>query len=280
MILFGSTRATDPDTGDAEALKAFLGMRDRELRERGVIIGEGRLLAQRLASAAQLLAMFAVPSLSKEAEKLAAGRCPVIVEPEPVLAGLSGYSFHRGLIALARRPEQLPAEGLLSFMPVCAAGTGRYPRVVVLPDTRDPENLGAIARSAAALGWDALLLGASGADPWSRRTLRCSMGATLDLPVYVCETLSALEKLRTAGWILAGAALNENALHPSQLSVLAGQAPFALLLGNEYTGLGEVLCERCTHLICIPQGRSQGGILDSLNVAAAASILLWEAVRQ
>lgn len=265
---------------DAELIKALLGMKDRELREHGVIIGEGRLLAQRLASAAHLLALFAVPSLSHEAEKLAASRCPVFLEPEPVLAGLSGYSFHRGLIALARRPVPLSAEDLLASIQVRPAGADRYPRVVVLPDTCDPENLGAIARSAAALGWDALLLGASGADPWSRRTLRCSMGATLDLPVYVYDSPSVLETMRKAGWIIAGAALKGNAHHPSQLSALAGQGPFALLLGNEYTGLGEAMCERCTHLVCIPQGLSQGGILDSLNVSAAAAILLWETVRQ
>jgi tRNA G18 (ribose-2'-O)-methylase SpoU len=155
-----------------------------------------------------------------------------------------------------------------------AAGSdGSFHRLVILPNPTDPENLGAIARSAAALGWDGLVLGLEACDPFGRRALRCSMAATLVLPLFQAESALCLASLHDAGWTVVAASLEEGALKPS---ALGGVDRLALVLGNERSGIPSDWRDRSAHVVAIPQLRNAADGVDSLNVAAAAAILLWE----
>lgn len=246
-------------------------MRDRDLRREGIIVGEGRLVAARVAARCRLLAVLAEPSAAAEAEALAAGSCPVTVLGAEELRSVVGYDFHRGLLVAAERPALHPAGEILG-------GVGDFRRLVVFPRPTDGENLGAVARSAAALGWDGLVLGPGACDPFGRRALRCSMGAMLVLPVFEAPGGGFLEALGGAGWSTLAAELSPGALKAGSAeaeSALAGAERLALVLGNEHDGIPQDWRQHCSGAVSVPQDRS-GVAVDSLNVAAAAAILLWE----
>jgi tRNA G18 (ribose-2'-O)-methylase SpoU len=99
------------------------------------------------------------------------------------------------------------------------------------------------------------------------------MGATLSLPLLGFEEMSALDALRSDGWILVAAALEGQSRGPESLSKVD---KLALVLGNERFGIPSEVRERCVFSVGIPQKRKADEGLDSLNVAAAAAILLWE----
>ena len=283
-------------------LAAFSSLKDRELRAEGLVIAEGRLLVTRLLEAARrtptgaataatdargggdpgraawgpvlprpgfdAIAVLCVPSLQGEFERLAAGLCPVHAASEEELAGLAGFPFHRGVLAAARR-RAMPA--LLDLAPSIP---GAASRLVVLPATIDPENMGSIMRSAAALGWDGLLLGPGCCDHLSRRSLRVSMGAAFSLPTLRLSGPADLGLLAAAGWSLAAGVLDPGA---KSLRDWTAPARLALLIGNEFEGLGPEWLSfpdrgiEATRLT-IPMDPGS----DSLNAAAAAAVFLYE----
>ena len=184
------------------------------------------------------------------------GSFPRYVVSRQVATQVVGFDFHRGVIASAGRPEPR------GWRAVATAAS----RLAVLEGINDYENLGAIFRSAAALGIDGLLLGPSVPDPLYRRSVRVSMGAVLMVPFARVETWPEdLEALRTIGFTLIGltpdpsAALLESVGHPPRI---------ALLLGSEATGLSESALAATDLKIRI----GQSDTLDSLNVGHAAAI--------
>jgi len=283
-------------------LAAFAALRDRDLRAEGLVVAEGRLLAERLLAASRLevLGVLCVPALAGRFEELASGRCPVLVRPEAALAETAGYPFHRGVIAAARRPS-LPGLGALLEGGAAAAGPARTgfsdaqgpargglageaaeaadpaaararPRLLLLPATVDPENMGSLFRSAAALGADAVLLGPGSCDHLSRRALRVSMGAVLSLPAFAAPGPAALAELARAGYGLAGAVLDPAA---RDLSDWLPPRRLCLLIGNEYEGLGPEWLPPIVERVTIPMEPGS----DSLNAAAAAAIFMHRAFR-
>lgn len=260
-----------------DPLRVFLGsegkgLRDRDLRREGVVVGEGRLLSERIAARLPLLAVLAEPSAAAEAEALAAGRCPVAVLPAAALEAVAGYPFHRGLLVAAERPPLPPPP--LSLPLACS-------RLLVLPEPTDPENLGSLVRSAAALGWDAVVLGPGACDPFGRRALRCSMGATLSLPLWECGAEDFSLMAESGGWTAAAAELAPGALAagtPEAAAILRADR-LALMFGNERDGIPETWRALRAASVAVPQARESRDGVDSLNVAAAAAILLWEGRR-
>lgn len=288
----------------AAELAAFASLKDRELRAEGLVVAEGRLLVTRLLEAArrtaagdpapaagstgtvaidagtrklprpgfEAIALLCVPSLRDEFEGLAAGLCPVHAASEEDVARLAGYSFHRGVLAAAQRREA-PLLGDLS--PGALFGASR---LVVLPATIDPENMGSIMRSAAALGWDGILLGSGCCDHLSRRALRVSMGAAFSLPTLRVSGPGDIGALSASGWGLAAAVLDPEAVP------LRGWRPpdrLALLIGNEFEGLGPEWLSfpgrgGAAARLTIPMDPGS----DSLNAAAAAAVFLYEASRR
>ena len=172
-------------------------------------------------------------------------------------SGLLGFHFHRGYLAIARKPE--PA-ALSEF------GSGS---IVVLPEIADPGNLGAIIRNTAALGGSGIITG-RGASPFNAKAVRASAGTLFQLPVRqspdLLEDIRELAKTR----ILIGASLSQNSIPLSQLTDI--KRPIVLLLGPEDFGLTPAIEATCHHLVHLPMARE----IDSLNVASASAIFLHE----
>ncbi|THJ67558.1 RNA methyltransferase [Arthrobacter echini] len=187
---------------------------------------------------------------------------PAFVAADPVLEAITGFPLHRGALAAMHRPPPR----LLSDVLAPAR------RVAVIEDLIDHTNLGAIFRSAAALGIDAVLLSPRSADPLYRRAVRVSMGSVLQVPwVRVNTWPDDLEVLGAAGFTLAALALTPDA---TPLGVFDARAHerLALLLGTEGHGLSGSALSRADVNLTIPM---HAGV-DSLNVAAAAAVAFWE----
>ncbi len=255
-------------------MAAFAALRDRDLAGEGIVIAEGRLLSERLLAACasasppagfKALGVTCVASLAPLFQEATAGLCPLEILSEGEIAGLAGFPFHRGVIAAARRPAL--AEFDASDFACRPEGAGPS-RILVLPATKDPENLGSMLRSAAALGYGAILVGPDTCDHLCRRVVRVSMGAVFSLPVFALGNPSGLEALRACGYALAAAVLDPQArdlrdwLPPPRLG---------LLIGNEFEGLGAPWLGPDVERLTIPMS----GGADSLNAASAAAIFLW-----
>ena len=191
---------------------------------------------------------------------LGPGLAAVLVVSAEVMRATVGFDLHRGIVAAAdRRPFPTVAE-LLAGLP---AGPQR---IAVLEGLNDPENLGLIARSARAFGIAALVLDPTCIDPYSRRTVRVSMGEILLLPVARCQAWPAeLGLLRDAGfttWALTPAP------DADDLWTVTRPARLALLLGAEGPGLSSAALASCDRRVQIPIDQA----VDSINVGHAAAV--------
>lgn len=191
----------------------------------------------------------------------AAETVPIHVAERDVLAATAGFDVHRGVLALAERGEPAPVDAVVTP----AART-----LLVLEGLSDQENLGAIARSAVALGVDGLLLDPTSADPLGRRAVRVSMGELLQLPwARATPWPDALGALGDGGWRVlaltpAADATDLRAVHR------APDDRVALLLGAEGPGLTAAAMARAERVrIPIAAG------VDSLNVGHAAAVACW-----
>jgi tRNA G18 (ribose-2'-O)-methylase SpoU len=186
---------------------------------------------------------------------------PVFVGPGELLAELTGYILHRGLIASMNRPALVPAAELLA----------NARRVVVLENVVDPTNVGAIFRSAGAIGADAVLVTPHCSDPFYRRAIRVSMGTVLQVPwTRVGDWASTRELLAGAGFHIAALALTPDAV---SLRDFARNVPekLALVLGAEGEGLTPEAIAAADTVLKIPMRHG----IDSLNVAAASAVAMW-----
>ncbi|GAA2992268.1 tRNA G18 (ribose-2'-O)-methylase SpoU [Microbacterium terrae] len=187
---------------------------------------------------------------------------PVYVVTPEIAETLTGYAVHRGALAAMHRPAPLPVEEVIADARL----------VVVLEDIVDHTNVGAIFRAAAGIGADAVLVSPRCADPLYRRSVRVSMGTVFQVPwTRLPEWRAARSVLRGAGFELAALALADDAV---ALDEYSAQRPerVALLLGAEGDGLSRRALEAADTVVTIPMA---GGV-DSLNVAAASAVALWE----
>ncbi len=181
------------------------------------------------------------------------GDIPVYTGSDDALAELTGFRLQRSWVLCAfRRPAPQSVETVIRDAR----------RVALLEGITEPSNVGAIFRSAAALGTDAVLLSPTCCDPLHRRAVRVCMGAIFQIP---------WARLKNAGFQIAGLALREGCLALDDPR-LSGIPRLAVALGTEDTGLSEETIRQCDHLVKIPMS---GGI-DSLNVAAAAAVAFWQ----
>jgi tRNA G18 (ribose-2'-O)-methylase SpoU len=187
---------------------------------------------------------------------------PVFVGDRTVLESLTGFHVHRGALAAMHRPE------LPSVASVVAGAT----RIVILEDLVDHTNVGAIFRSAAGLGIDAILVTPRCADPLYRRSVRVSMGTVFQIPWTRIENWpDGLEELRAAGFTIA--ALSPRTETSINLDDLAAHPPerLALVFGTEGDGLTDTALSTSDTRVSIPM---HAGV-DSLNVAAASAVAFW-----
>lgn len=186
---------------------------------------------------------------------------PVYVGEAEQLQTLTGFHLHRGALASMHRPTERDAAELLRES--C--------RVVVLEDLADHTNVGAVFRSVAALGADAVLLTPGCADPLYRRAVRVSMGAVLQVPwARLPDWPVAGPLIRDSGYDLAAFALRDDA---EDLAEYSSNLPerVALMFGTEGPGLSRRALASATRFVRIPMDHG----VDSLNVSTAAAVALW-----
>ena len=146
-------------------------------------------------------------------------------------------------------------------------------RIVVIDGVVDTTNIGAIFRSAAALGIDAVLLTTNSCDPLNRRAVRVSMGAVFLVPWTWIE--GDISQLHTMGFMTLAMALTDNSL-PLDAPVLKQEKRLAIVMGTEGDGLPKQTIAEADYVVRIPMAHG----VDSLNVAAASAIAFWELVRK
>ena len=187
------------------------------------------------------------------------GDIPVYTGERSLLAQLTGYVLTRGVLCAMRR-RVLP-----SVEQVCAGAK----RVVVIDGVTDTTNIGAIFRSAAALGIDAVLLTPTSCDPLNRRAVRVSMGSVFLVPWTWLE--APVNSLNSLGFKTVAMALTDNSI-PLDSPQLATEPRLALVMGTEGDGLPKETIEQTDYVVRIPMSHS----VDSLNVAAASAVAFWE----
>jgi len=251
-------------TLDDARLADYRDLQDRRLgEESGRFVAESELVVRKL-----LRTGLRVLSLLLTAPRLAAleaalteakGDFPIYVVAQATMDQVAGFHVHRGCLAVAERPRRtrIPAGSRI---------------VVVLVDLVDVDNLGAMARNAAAFGADAMLLSPRCADPFYRKAVRTSAGAVLSLPIVRAtswpDDLLALRE--RDGFSIVGAVLGD---HARPLAEFTPPDRLAVLVGSEGPGLDQDTQRLCDTLITIPMARSPA--VDSLNVATAGAVFLY-----
>ncbi len=246
------SEADDPRVADYGRLK------ERWLNaEGGRFVAESERVVRRLIESGLGVhsVLLTAPRLATLADALG-GAFPVYLAPQELLDRIAGFHVHRGCLAVGARPGS-------SVVPAGAR------RLVILEDLTDVDNLGAIARHAAAFGADALVLSPRCADPFYRKAIRVSLGAVFTLPIVrLARWPDDLRALRADGIELVGAVLEPGA---TPLARFGPPTRAALLFGAEGPGLSPAARALCDHRVTIPM--SPGA--DSLNVATAAAIFLY-----
>ena len=187
---------------------------------------------------------------------------PVYTAPRECLEKLTGFVLTRGVLCAFRRPLSSSLESVLN-------GASR---VAVLENIVDSTNLGAIFRSAAALGIDAVLLTPSCADPYLRRSVRVSMGTVFQVKwSRFDEDADWINLLHSFGFKTAAMALSDNSVSIDNPSLMS-ESKLAIVLGTEGDGLAKSTIAKCDYTVKIPM---QNGV-DSLNVAAASAVAFWQ----
>lgn len=245
---------------DDPRIAAYRELRDKSLAARhGLFVAEGEHLVRRLLESdyqthSLLISESRLPHVSTMT-----GDTPIYVAPADVLSDIVGFQFHRGLIALGVRRPLPSLNALLTH-------SREIRRLVVCPEINDVENLGGIMRTAAAFGFNNLLLGESCCDPLARRAIRTSMGAVFKL--NIARSHSIIDDLQTL-----------KSEHHFQLHAttpaLSGSLPqpahkTAILFGSEAFGLPHPILEFCDAHATIPMATG----VDSLNIVVAAGIIL------
>ena len=198
------------------------------------------------------------------------GDIPVYTSDFDVLTQLTGFQLTRGVLCAMYRPQTRTVQE------ICVNAR----RIAVLEDIMNPTNLGAIFRSAAALGMDAVVLTPGCTDPLYRRSVRVSMGTVFQVPwAYLDKETEGwphpgLEVLQKLGFKTAAMALCENTLSIDD-PVLMGEDKLAIVLGTEGDGLSLRTIADCDYTVKIPMSHG----VDSLNVAAASAVAFWQLSR-
>ena len=186
------------------------------------------------------------------------GDIPVYTGSRALLAELTGYTLTRGVLCAMRRK---PSPALTDILKDAR-------RVCVIDAVCDTTNIGAIFRSAAALGIDAVLLTRSSCDPLNRRAIRVSMGTVFLVP---WTWLDSYDQLHDLGFKTAAMALSDDSI-PLDDPILKQQERLAVIMGTEGEGLPKETIGKADYVVRIPMSHE----VDSLNVAAAAAVAFWE----
>ena len=244
---------------------------NREHPEQGMFIAESPLVIERALNAGYIPVSFLLEKkhINGQARELLA-RCPdvpVYTAEFDVLTNLTGFKLTRGALCAMRRPKHPSVEE------VCTDAH----RIAVLENVMNPTNVGAIFRSAAALGMDAVLLTPACTDPLYRRAIRVSMGTVFQVPwTYLGSETDqwpqpGIQTLRSLGFKTAAMALSDNSVSIRDPRLNA-EEKLAIVLGTEGDGLSTQTIADCDYTVRIPMTHG----VDSLNVAAASAVAFWQ----
>ena len=195
------------------------------------------------------------------------GDIPLYTADRDVLCQLTGFQLTRGVLCAMGRPPLPSVEEVLSGAQ----------RIAILENVQNPTNVGAIFRSAAALGMDAVLLTPGSSDPLYRRSARVSMGTVFQIPwTFLGDSIHdwpepGMRKLRDLGFKTAAMALSDDSVSIDDPR-LAAEEKLAVILGSEGDGLTDTTIAQCDYTVKIPMFHG----VDSLNVAAASAVAFWE----
>ncbi len=195
------------------------------------------------------------------------GDIPVYTSDLDILTKLTGFQLTRGVLCAMRRPQLKSVEEVVKDAR----------RIVILENVMNPTNVGAIFRSAAALGMDAVLLTPGCSDPLYRRACRVSMGTVFQIPwTFIGNEMAdwpgpGMEKLRELGFKTAAMALRSDSISIDDPALLA-EDKLAIVLGSEGDGLTNDTIADCDYTVLIPMYHD----VDSLNVAAASAVAFWQ----
>ncbi len=237
----------------------------------GNFIAEGRLLVRRLlVSDYEAISVLAEPARLPELEPLVNSELPVFIVSAEQMRRITGFNFHRGLLACGKRRAILPMESLDHFVAADAMS-------LVALSINDVENLGSLIRTAAAFGIFNLVLNRATADPLCRRVLRVSMGAALKMKYFDLTDPQAwfAANERSRQWLTIAMTLADDSLAIDAMDSLE-EGPKMLVLGNEADGIPDAIQRACTQRVKIPMAEG----IDSLNVAVAGAIAIYEFQRR
>ena len=247
---------------------------NRHEPEKGIFIGESPKVVERALNAGcePLSVLTERKHIEGEAREVIrrCGEVPVYTADLDVLTQMTGYSLTRGMLCAMRRPP------LPTVEEVCRGAR----RIAVLENVVNPTNVGAIFRSAAALGMDAVLLTPFCSNPLYRRSIRVSMGTVFQVPwTFLGEKGSwpgeGMALLKKMGFQTAAMALKEDSVSIEDTRI-RGADRLAVILGTEGDGLAEETIADCDFTIRIPMSHG----VDSLNVAAASAVAFWQLGRR
>lgn len=257
-------------------LDVYARMNERQLLHRdapygGVFVAESARVVRRALDAgcqpeSLLLDEKQMDDLSWEIVRECEG-VPVFSGPPEVISSLTGIPMTRGMLACLKR---LP---LKTVEEICEGKS----RIAVLENVTNPTNVGAIIRSAAAMGMEAVLLDHACSDPYYRRAARVSMGTVFQVPWTYLEIrsegadLTGVKKLREMGYSTAAMALKEESVGIDDPGLM-GEEKLAVFLGAEGDGLSQETIDACDYTVMIPMENQ----VDSLNVAAASAVAFWQ----
>lgn len=246
-------------------------LKNRRNPEKGLFIAEsGKVIGHALDAGFEPVSLLMEKKHIEGHAKDLLARCgdvPVYTGDRDTLASLTGYELTRGILCAMKRPKESSMEDILK----------NAARVAVLEGIVDPTNVGAIIRSAAALGMDAVLLSPTCCDPLSRRAVRVSMGTVFQIPWaripgdHTQWPLPGLDYLKKLGFKTAAMSLTGDSV-PIDDSGLMVEEKLAIILGTEGDGLEKETIENSDYNVLIPMSHG----VDSLNVAAASAVAFWQ----
>ena len=251
-----------------EGVEVFSTLTEAQLRnkvepEKGVFIAESpKVIKVALDAGYEPLALLCERKhIEGDAKEIVerVGDIPVYTGDRDLLANLTGYTLTRGVLCAMRRPMPKSVEEV----------TAGAHRIVVIDGVVDTTNIGAIFRSAAALGIDAVLLTPNSCDPLNRRAVRVSMGSVFLVPWTWTD--KSLESLKRLGFKTAAMALSDDSVAIDD-KALNNEERLAIIMGTEGDGLPKETIRKADYVVRIPMAHG----VDSLNVAAAAAIAFWE----
>lgn len=250
---------------EADELSVYIGLNERQLKRynepsAGIFICESMKVIKRAIDAGYHADSFFVEeSHLDDLNELVTDNTPIYYADENVMKDITGYSLTGGVLSAMRRKNLREPKEIID---TCK-------KIVVLDDIENPTNIGAIFRSATALGADAILLTEGCADPLYRRAARVSMGTVFQVDwTYINQ--NDIQLLKKNGYEIMALSLSDDAMSLGDLELLTDKR--AVVLGNEDHGISREVLEMCDRNVIIPMSNG----VDSLNVASASAVAFWE----